>query len=411
MESPHKPSRRSAAAVTCSTLGTSSRVIRRISIPAPYESLVARCRQDGGVRVLFAPDSFGETMTAVEAAQAMAEGWRRRAPHDDLVLAPMSDGGPGFVDALHSSLGGALLAVTVQHQYGDPVPATVLMVDDTAYVEVAQACGLQLSSRREPERGSTYGVGQLIAAAADQGARRIVAGLGGSGTNDAGAGCLAALGATAEPPVALVGGPRALAKLSAVDLRGAYERIGRAAVVIATDVDNPLLGLRGATNVYGPQKGISEEHKQVVDAQLTKLAELTDRRLADRRGAGAAGGLGFALMLLGAERVEGVRVVSEALGLGRLAQGADLVVTGEGAFDFSSRSGKVPYGVAQIAGEAIRPCIALAGEVLVGSREMRTMGIESAYSLVDLVGREAAFADPRRSLSALAERVARTWSR
>ena len=363
------------------------------------------------MRVLFAPDSFGGTLSAVEAAQAMADGWRRRAPHDDFVLAPMSDGGPGFVDALHASLGGALLAVTVRNQYGEPTPATVLVVDETAYVEAAQACGLHLSTRRDPERASTYGVGELIAAAAEAGAHRVFVGLGGSGTNDAGAGCLAALGATAEPAAALVAGPCGLAGLSAVDLQPVHRRLANVDLVVATDVDNPLLGLRGATNVYGPQKGIAEERKQVVDAQLARLAELTDRRVADRKGAGAAGGLGFALLLAGGERVGGVQVVAEALGLSELVKDADLVVTGEGAFDFSSRSGKVPYGVAQVAGEAIRPCIALAGQVLVGAREMRTMGIESAYSVVDLVGVAAAFADPPGSLSALAERVARTWSR
>lgn len=361
--------------------------------------------------MLFAPDSFGGTLTAVEAAAAMAEGWRRRAPHDDLVLAPMSDGGPGFVDTLHASLGGRLVAVTVSDQYGARTPAAVLVVDDTAYVEAAQACGLGLSPRREPEVATTYGVGQLIAAAVEEGVSGLVVGLGGSGTNDAGAGCLAALGGTATPPDALTGGPLALAALSAVDMRDARERMADVAVVIATDVDNPLLGLRGATNVYGPQKGMAEERKQVIDSHLAKLADLTDWRVADRKGAGAAGGLGFALMLLGGERVEGVRVVSEALGLAQLARQADLVVTGEGAFDFSSRSGKVPYGVAQVAGQAIRPCIALAGQVLVGSREMRTLGVESAYSVVDLVGEDAAFTDARNSLSALAERVARTWSR
>lgn len=361
--------------------------------------------------MLFAPDSFGGTLTAVEAAEAMAEGWRRRAPDDDLVLAPMSDGGPGFVETLHASLGGRLVPVTVADQYGDDTPAAVLVAEETAYVEVAQACGLILSDRREPERASTYGVGQLIAAAIDQGASRVMVGLGGSGTNDAGAGCLAALGATADPPEALVGGPEALAGLSAVDLRSVHERTADAALFIATDVDNPLLGLRGATNIFGPQKGITEQRKQTVDGWLAKFAELTDRRLADRKGAGAAGGLGFALMLAGAERVEGVQVVADALELSKLASEVDLVVTGEGAFDASSRSGKVPYGVAQIAGEATRPCIVLAGQVLVGSREMRTLGIESAYSVIDLVGEDAAFADARSSLSALAERVARTWSR
>ena len=323
----------------------------------------------------------------------------------------MSDGGPGFVDVLHATLGGELLSVTVTDQYGDDTPTAVLKVKDTAYVEAAQACGLHLSKRRDPERGTTYGVGQLITAAIDDGARRVVVGLGGSGTNDGGAGLLAALGAAAEPPEALVGGPRSLELLSGVDLSGIRACCEGIEITIASDVDNPLLGLRGATNVYGPQKGVAEERKQHVDAQLTRLAELTDRRLADQPGAGAGGGLGFALLVVGGTRVDGVGVVAEAVSLERLARAADLVVTGEGAFDFSSRSGKVPYGVARIAGEAIRPCIALAGQVLVGSREMRALGVESAYSVVELVGAAAAFAESAASLSALAERVARTWSR
>jgi glycerate kinase len=363
------------------------------------------------MRVLFAPDSFGDTLTAVEAAAAMAEGWRRQAPGDEAVLAPMSDGGPGFVQAMHASVGGDLLALTVQDLYGDPVPATVLRTELTTYVESAQACGLHLSSRRDPTLATTYGVGQLIQGAVEAGARHLVIGLGGSGTNDGGAGCLAALGATAEPSGALIGGPRGLVGLTAVDMTPARDRFEGVDLVIATDVDNPLLGLRGATNVYGPQKGVLQERTQEVDAQLGRLAQLTDLAVAKLPGAGSAGGLGFALLLLGAHRVPGVQMVADALGLAELARGCDLVVTGEGSFDFSSRSGKVPYGVARTAQQAIRPCVALAGRVLVGSREMRTLGIESAYSMVDLVGEQASLADSYASLAALAQRVARTWSR
>jgi glycerate kinase len=363
------------------------------------------------MRVLFAPDSFGGTLTAVEAASAMAEGWRRHAPDDEIVLLPMSDGGPGFVDVLHASLGGEVLSVTVLDQYGDETPTAVLMVEDTAYVESAQACGLHLSERRDPERATSYGVGQMIGAAIDDGAARVVVGLGGSGTNDAGAGLLAALGATSQPEEALVGGPHALELISAVDLTGVHDRSEGVELVMASDVDNPLLGLRGATNVYGPQKGVTEDRKQFVDAVLERFAALTDRKLADEKGAGAAGGLGFALLLAGATRVGGVDVVGSAVSLAQHCRWADLVVTGEGAFDFQSRSGKVPLGVAAAAGDALHPCIALAGRVLVGSREMRALGIESAYSVVDLVGEEAAMGEPATSLAALAERVARTWSR
>lgn len=365
----------------------------------------------GDVRVLFAPDSFGNTLTAVEAADAMATGWRKRSPDDLLEVAPMSDGGPGFAGVLHACLGGELLAVPVRSLYGDITSTAVLMVEDTAYVESAQACGLHLSKRRDPEHATSYGVGQMIGAAVDHGARRVVVGLGGSGTNDGGAGLLAALGAVASPPEALIGGPSDLDRLSAISVEPAQRRTAGVEMVIASDVDNPLLGLRGATNVYGRQKGLAEDRLVHVDGRLQHLAELVDRRLADRPGAGAAGGLGFALLALGGTRVSGVGVVAEVVGLAERAARSDIVVTGEGAFDFSSRSGKVPYGVARIAAEAIRPCIALAGQVLVGSREMRALGIESAYSMVDLVGEEAAFAEPAQSLALLAERVARTWSR
>ncbi|HET7355896.1 MAG TPA: glycerate kinase [Nocardioidaceae bacterium] len=363
------------------------------------------------MRVLIAPDKFAGTLTAVEAAAAIAEGWRRRRPDDDLELVPMADGGPGFVDVLRASLGGDLLATTVSGPYGDPVPASVLVVEGTAYVECAQACGLHLTpaDQRDPERATSRGVGELVAAAIDAGARRVVVGLGGSATNDGGAGLLAALGAVAEPSDALDRGPTGLTTLRSIDLTKASERVQGVELVAASDVDNPLLGLIGATNVYGPQKGVAEERLQALDAMLETLAEATDKKVARAKGAGAAGGLGFALLLLGATRQPGLGLVADAVGLAARARRADLVITGEGAFDFSSRSGKVPAGVAAVAAEALQPCIALAGRVLVGAREMRATGIESAYAMVDLVGEEASFGDPAGSLAALAERVARTW--
>jgi glycerate 2-kinase len=364
------------------------------------------------MRVLVAPDKFAGTLTAVEAARAIAEGWSRRAPYDELDLAPMADGGPGFVDVLHAAVGGELHGVTVRGPYGTPVPATVLVAGESAYVEAAQACGLHLTppDERDPERGSTYGVGELVRAALATGVSRVVVGLGGTGTNDGGAGFLAAMGARSTPPGALEGGPERLAELAGVDLEAARERCAGVRLVAASDVDNPLLGLIGATNVYGAQKGLPDDRKHAVDAALERLAELTGKRTALEKGAGAAGGLGFALLLVGAQREPGIELVASAVDLPARAARADLVVTGEGAFDFSSRSGKVPYGVARIAADAVRPCIALAGSVLVGSREMRALGIESAYAVTDLVGQEASFADPAGSLATLAERVARSWS-
>ncbi len=363
------------------------------------------------MRVLVAPDKFAGTLTAVEAAEAIASGWRRRSPDDELDLAPMADGGPGFVDVLHAALGGELHVVSVDAMHGEIVPCTVLRVGDTAYIESAQACGLPLllDAGGGAEFTATDGVGELVLAAIELGATKVVVGLGGSGTNDGGAGLMAALGATSDG--VLDCGPICFDQITRVDLDPARARLAGIELVMASDVDNPLTGLFGATKTYGPQKGITEDRIAPVDAMLEKLAVATDRRMSLEKGAGAAGGLGYALLCLGARREPGIELVARTVRLAERARAADLVITGEGAFDFSSRSGKVPYGVAAIAEEALRPCIALAGQVLVGSREMRALGVESAYSLVDLVGEERAFGEPAVSLAALAERVARTWSR
>ncbi len=366
------------------------------------------------MRVLVAPDKFAGTLTAVEAAEAIAEGWRRQAPDDELDLAPMADGGPGFVDVLHAALGGELSVVTVEAVHGEEVPATVLRVGETAYIESAQSCGLNLLAEAGggAEFASTIGVGELLLAAAEGGAtrpRRIVVGLGGSGTNDGGAGLMSELGAFSDG--ILDCGPAVFGDLTWVNLTPARERLEGIELVMASDVDNPLTGLFGATKTYGPQKGISDDRIAEVDGWLEQLAVATDRRLSLEKGAGAAGGLGFALLCLGARREPGIELVARSVRLAERARQCDLIITGEGAFDFSSRSGKVPYGVAEIAAEALRPCVALAGQVLVGSREMRALGVESAYSMVELVGEERAFADPVGALAELAQRVARTWSR
>jgi glycerate kinase len=366
------------------------------------------------MRILVAPDKFAGTLTAVQAADAVVEGWRRAAPSDEVSTLPMSDGGPGFVHALQSRLDGELLAVSVSGPYGGRVPATVLVSAGTAYIEAAQACGLHLTppDSRDPEHATSFGVGELIGAAVDAGASRVVVGLGGTASNDGGAGMLHALGADAD--VDLRGGVAALSGLaegSTVDLTWARRRVDGLSLVAASDVDNPLLGLRGATNVFGAQKGVLDDRKYALDAALERYACATDRSVADFPGAGAAGGLGFALLVLGGTRQPGVELVADVLGLAARCRDVDLVISGEGAFDYSSRAGKVVYGVAQVAGKAVRPCIVLAGRVDVGTREMRALGVEQAYSMVDKVGEARAFADPTGALEALAEHVAGQWSR
>jgi glycerate 2-kinase len=364
------------------------------------------------MRVLIAPDKFAGTLTAVEAADAIADGWRRSAPDDAVTTAPLSDGGPGFVDVVHAALGGTLLSVTATGPHGEQVPTTLLLVEGTAYVEAAQACGLHLvpPEERDPTTATSYGVGQLIGSAVDEGAARVVVGLGGSATNDGGAGMLAALGAA--PVADLRQGGAALAELEMVDLEPARERVAGIELIAATDVDNSLLGLRGASNVFGAQKGASSDDIQRLDAALTTFAERTDRRLADSKGAGAAGGLGFGLALLGASRVPGIATVLDLVSFDALVSEADVVVTGEGSFDYQSLRGKVVNGVAEAATRQARPTVVLAGRIEVGRREMAAVGVESAYSVVDLAGSvDAALDRPAERLAELAARVARTWSR
>lgn len=353
------------------------------------------------MRILVAPDKYAGTLSAVQAAEAIAAGWRRTAPGDELDLAPVSDGGPGFLDVLHAGLGGDLVGLTVSGPFGEPVPAAVLRVGTTAYVESAQACGLHLTGGRRGEDATTYGVGQLLAAALDAGATRVVVGLGGSGSNDGGAGLLAALGAHADVP--LDRGVAGLRGLTEITLPARLD----VELVAASDVSNPLTGLFGATKVFGPQKGIAD--LLAADAALEALAAAAGRITSLEKGAGAAGGLGYALLLLGATRRPGLDVVADAVDLRTRMRRADLVLTGEGAFDATSRGGKVPVAIAELAAQHARPCVVLAGRVEMGIREARSLGIEAAYSVVDVTGEERALGDPHPSLAALAERVARTW--
>jgi glycerate kinase len=368
--------------------------------------------------VLIAPDSFTGTLSAPEAAAAMAEGWRSVAPTDDLHLAPLSDGGPGFLDVVAHALGGELNALTVTGPLGDPVPAAVLHVGDTAYVESAQACGLHLIplERRDPTVTTTYGVGELLAAAVGSGARRIVVGLGGSGTNDAGAGALAALGA--EPAAVLRAGGAALGGLppERLDLSAARARLEGVEVLVATDVDAVLLGLRGASAGYGPQKGADPDAVQRLDAALEHFARAAQPgvglnmtgSLAVAPGAGAAGGTGYGLLLLGGRRVPGIATVMALTGLEQEISRAEVVLTGEGCLDWQSLTGKVVSGVATAATQFGVPCVVLAGRVEVGRREVAALGVASAYAIDDLVG--TGWANPAESLSALAARVASNWS-
>ena len=367
-----------------------------------------------------APDAFDGTLTAVEAAEAMRAGWNQVAPDDELVLLPMSDGGPGFVDVLSTVLDGQTVPVQTTDPLGRPAVGAVLVVGDTAYIESAQACGLQLltAAERNPLVTTTFGLGALLTAAVECGARTLVVGLGGSATNDAGMGLLTALGVTPldAAGVALPYGGLALADLAKLD--GAAQLRG-AAIVAATDVDNPLCGPHGATAVYGPKKGLRPEDRDRLDAALAQWAEVAERDipgapagLIDLPGAGAAGGLGAALLTLGGTRRSGGEIIFAAVDLpGALAE-ADLVLTGEGSFDFQSVRGKVAGGVAALATEHGVPCVVLAGQVSLGRQQAAAAGVDAAYSVVEQAGSvEAAMERPGDRLTELAARVAGEWSR
>ncbi|WP_052810203.1 glycerate kinase family protein [Streptomonospora alba] len=365
------------------------------------------------MRIVIAPDKFAGTLSAVEAAEAVAEGWRSVAPEAQTRLLPLSDGGPGFVEVLHTALGGTLQETEATGPLGDPVPVRYLMSGATAYIESAQACGLHLvpQERRDPGATTSRGVGELIAHAVAAGARSVVVGLGGSSTNDGGAGMLAALGA--EPGDALSGGGAALSRLSApVDLSAARDAVRGVALVAATDVDNPLLGLQGASAVFGPQKGADADQVQRLDTALGTFAEATDPGvLREEAGAGAAGGLGYGMLLVGGAVESGVARVLGAVGLTEDVASADLVITGEGSFDTQSLRGKLPHGVARAAADQGVPCVVLAGAVAVGRQEAAAAGIAETYSLVESAGStEAALSNSAEELRKLAAGVARRWS-
>lgn len=295
-------------------------------------------------------------------------------------------------------------------------------------MESAQAIGLHLldATERDPRVTTTHGLGELLDAALAQDVQRIVVGLGGSGTNDAGAGMLAALGA--GPREALSGGGAGLIAVREPDLAGlaaARERFAGVELVAATDVASPLLGLQGASAVFSEQKGATPEEAQVLEGALGHFADVVrrvlppgtdlltgrERRLDREPGAGAAGGVGYALLLLGGRRVSGVETVLSAVGLERLVAAADLVITGEGCLDWQSLQGKVVAGVAELASAHATPAVALAGQVLIGRREAMAMGLAGSYAVADKHADLApVMADPVGTLADRAERVAATWS-
>jgi len=345
------------------------------------------------VRIIIAPDSYKGSVSAAGVADAMQKGFLQVFPEAEIMKIPIADGGEGTVQALVSATNGTLAYETVRGPLGEPVRAHWGKLGDgkTAVIEMAAASGLPLVpiESRNPRVTCSYGTGQLMKAALDRGLRRMIVGIGGSATNDGGAGMARALGARfldAEGNELAAGGA-ALGRLADIDLRGIDARLDESEVIVACDVDNPLWGPRGASAVFGPQKGATREMVAELDAALHVFADVaqrvTGRDVASRPGAGAAGGLGAGLMwFAGAVLRPGVDIVLDVTRFESHVSRCDLVITGEGMTDFQTAFGKAPVGVAKIAKRYGKPVICVSGGLGKGADEVLRHGIDCVMSVV-----------------------------
>ncbi|MCG0066327.1 MULTISPECIES: glycerate kinase [Streptomyces] len=345
-------------------------------------------------RVLIAADKFKGSLTAVQVAERVTAGLRRVVPDLRVEALPVADGGDGTVDAAVAA-GFERREVRVAGPLGQEVTAAFALRDGTAVVEMAEASGLQRlpAGVFAPLTASTYGSGELLRAALDAGARTIVFGVGGSATTDGGAGMLSALGArflTEEgEPVPPGGG--GLAGLARADLSGLDPRLSSVELVLASDVDNPLTGPKGAPAVYGPQKGASPDDVATLDAALAHFAKVLEAEAGPRAaeyaaspGAGAAGGIGYGALLLGARFRPGIEVMLDVLGFAPALERASLVITGEGSLDEQTLHGKAPAGVAAAARAAGRTVVAVCGRLALPAEALLRAGISRAYPLTSV---------------------------
>jgi glycerate kinase len=363
------------------------------------------------VQVLMAPDKFRGTLSARQAAEAIGRGWLRTRPDDEVDLLPLADGGEGTLQVLVGSED-EVFRVRVHGPLGDPLDAEVAVSGDVGLIETARASGLCLLSehRRDPTLTSSRGIGELMAAALDAGARLLLVGIGGSATNDGGVGMATALGARFADALdrPLRDGPRALLDLASIDLSGMDPRLAAVGVTGMADVDNPLTGPNGASAVFGPQKGASPDDVLMLDRALGHLADVAHRDLGvdvgAEPGAGAGGGLGFGMMTFcGAGLRPGIDVVMERTRFIDRVGAAGLVITGEGSFDEQSLRGKVVAGVLREARLAGRPTAILTGRATVAPDGT------TVRSLVERFGEKRAVHDASRALEDLAAELASDW--
>ncbi|MDK8183907.1 glycerate kinase [Paenibacillus sp. UMB4589-SE434] len=345
------------------------------------------------MKFVIAPDSFKESMTALEACEAIERGVRSVFPDADIIKVPMADGGEGTVQSLVDATGGRIERVEVTGPLGIPVSAFygVLGHGTTAIIEMAAASGIGLvpAAERNPLKTTSRGTGELIVHAMDAGVQSIMLGLGGSATNDGGVGMAQALGFRflRHDGSEIDAGGGSLGEIASIDCSQADKRLLKMTFAAACDVDNPLIGERGASAVFGPQKGATPEMIEQLDANLTHLAALIrndmGKAVADMAGAGAAGGLGAGVVaFLNAELKRGVDIVIEATGLAGSMRGADFVITGEGRIDSQTAFGKTPIGVAKTARALDVPVIALAGSLGAGSEIVHEHGIDMLFTIV-----------------------------
>lgn len=373
------------------------------------------------MNVLLCPDSFKDALSAQDAAAAMARGVQRAMPDAQVHTCPLADGGEGSLDALINATGAERRLLAVQDALGRPRQATWgwLSSQRTAFIELAEASGLQhlAADERNALHTSTFGVGELLRAALDQGAEKTLLLLGGSATNDGGAGMLQALGAQLldHNGESLPTGGAALSQLTRLELGGLDPRLARLKLEAAVDVDNPLLGERGASAVFGPQKGASPEEVKQLDQALSHFADISTQTLGyDHRalpGAGAAGGMGFAAKaFLNATLKPGIEMIMQQADMATLLARADLVITGEGRLDGQSLAGKTPIGVSRAAQRLNKPVIVLAGSLGDGWEACLNEGVTAAFALADgPMALEDALPRTAELLEARCESLLRLW--
>ncbi|AVU77401.1 glycerate kinase [Pseudomonas rhizophila] len=373
------------------------------------------------MKIVIAPDSFKDSLSAQGVADAVAQGLAQVWPDAQLIKCPMADGGEGTVESVLAACNGQWRRSWVKGPLGASVEARWGWLPDshTAIIEMAEASGLQLvpPGQRDACSSSTYGTGELIRAVLDEGAGRVILAIGGSATNDGGAGAMQALGVALldQHNRPLPPGGLALAELARIDLSKMDPRLAQVNFEIAADVDNPLCGPHGASAIFGPQKGASPEQVQQLDQALGHFAEhcaqALNKDVRDEPGSGAAGGLGFAAKaFLGAHFRSGVDVVAQLTGLAEAINGADLVITGEGRFDAQTLRGKTPFGVARIARQHGVPVVVIAGTLGEGYQALYEHGIEAAFALVSgPMTLQEACGDAPRLLTERARDIARLW--